>query len=133
MARRQLASEFGDVGVVVGHLSLDRQGAAVHLQCLGRIAGIRQQEADVVETVDQAVSEFGDVGVVVYQLLLDRDRLAERLQRLGRLAGLRQQNTDIALGPRQAVSEFGNGGVVVGYASAGSPARCRYASSASAD
>ncbi len=114
VAGRQLAPEFGDVGVVVGHLLLDRQRAAVHLQRFGRLAGIRQQEADVVEAVDQAVSEFGDVGVVVDQLLLDRERPLERLQRLGRLAGLRQQKTDIALGPRQAVSEFGNGGVVVG-------------------
>ena len=38
---RQVAPEFGDGGVVVGQLLLDRQRPAVRLQRLGRLAGLR--------------------------------------------------------------------------------------------
>ena len=105
MAVRQAASEFGDGGVVVGQLLLDRQRPPVRLQRLDRLAGLRLQIADVVVADRQAASEVGDGGVVVGQLLLDRQRPPVRLQRLDRLAGLRLQNADVVVAVRQAASE----------------------------
>ena len=84
-ARR--SAEVGDGGVVLGQLLADLQRPAVRLQRLGRLAGLRLQEADVVVAIRQAAAEVGDGGVGIGQLSSDRQRLAVRLQRLGRLSG----------------------------------------------
>ncbi len=76
MAARQAAAEFGDGGVVVGQLLLDRQRLAVLGLRFRWLARIRQQDAEVVVADRQAAAEFGDGGVVVDQLLIDRQRLA---------------------------------------------------------
>ena len=68
VAARQVAAEFGDGGVVVGQLLLDRQRLAVLGLRLRRLARLRQQDAEVVVAAPGA-AEFGDGGVVVGQLL----------------------------------------------------------------
>ena len=54
MAARQAAAEFGDGGVVLGQLLLDRQRLAVLGLRLRRLARLRQQEAEVVVAARQA-------------------------------------------------------------------------------
>ena len=86
----------------------------VRRQRLGRLAGVDQQDADVVVAVRQVALELGDGGVGVGQLLLDRQRRLVRLQRLGRLAGAAQQDADVVVAVRQVALELGDGGVGVG-------------------
>ena len=72
MATCQAAAEFGDGGVVVGQLLLDRQCLAeLDLRFRGS-ARIQQQEAEVVVVGCQAIAELGDGEVVVGQPLEDR-------------------------------------------------------------
>ena len=75
MARRQVAAELGDGGVVVGQLLLDRDRLAVLGLRFRWLARIRQQGAEVVNVTRQVAAEFGDGGVVVGQLLQDCDAL----------------------------------------------------------
>ncbi len=101
MAVRQVAAEFGDGGVVVGQLLLDRQRLAVLGLRLRRLARLSQQFAEVVVADRQTTAEFGDGGVVVGQLLLDRQRLAVLGLRLCRLARGHQQDAEVVVAVRQ--------------------------------
>ena len=57
MAERQAVLEDGDGGVGIGQLLADLQRPAVRLQCLGRLAGLRLQETDVIIAIRQAACE----------------------------------------------------------------------------
>ena len=76
VALRQAAAEFGDGGVVVGQLLVDRQRVAELGLRLRQLARVPQQPAEVVVTHARLAAEFGDGGVVVGQLLVDRQPLA---------------------------------------------------------
>ncbi len=92
VAVRQAAAEFGDGGVVVGQLLVDRQRPAVLGLRLRRLARVRQQDADPEDRVRQVVA-----GVV---------------------GGLGSGGQRLLVGPRQPVGRQGVGGLARGLSGA---------------
>ena len=88
---RQVALELGDGGVGVGQLLLDRPRRLVRRQRLGRLAGLAQQDADVVVATRQVALELGDGGVGAGQALQQRSSFLVRRPRLVRPPGLLQE------------------------------------------
>ena len=75
LAARSLL-ELREGGVGLGQLLLDRQRRLIRLQRLARLAGVAQQDADVIVAGRQGSLELGDGGVGVGQLLPDLQRFS---------------------------------------------------------
>ena len=89
VAHRQVALEFGDGGVGVGQLLLDRQRLLVRRSAPRPACRSRDSRSRCCcGVIARSTLELGDGGVGVGQLLPDRQRLAVGRQGLGRLARL---------------------------------------------
>ena len=59
------------------------------------MAGVTQQDADVVKAPGQVALVLGDGGMLAHEPLADRKRPLVRLQGLGSMARVTQQDADV--------------------------------------
>ena len=113
MAGRQAAAEFGDGGVVVGQLLLDRQRLAELGLRLRRLARVPQQDAEVVVAIARSLRNSVTAGLSSASFCWIASALRYSASASAGLP-VSQQRAEVVVADRQAAAEFGDGGVVVG-------------------